>query len=296
MRFSILFIALVLAGWTTGASAAGVPCRDVPGAEALWSNPDRRFVVFGEGHGTNEIPELFGEVVCQASASRTVVVALEWPQQMIQASLDAYMASDGSEAAKKRFLLAELWNSPVSDGRMSQAMFHLIERLRLLKAGGRSISIQGFMPQQDQRLRQDYYELEMARNLANIAIGNPSRPLVLVLTGNVHAAKLRTDASRGELLGAVGHLPPAEVVSLNVARNGGAQWACNVDKPLQPGVQLTFKDITCKSWPWPPSPDGVIPRGITITPIQGGRYDGLFSTGAPMTASPPAKASGPPAG
>lgn len=290
MKWPMLLITLALAGWSAKAAAADVACRDVPGAVALWSNPDHRFVVFGEAHGTNEIPELFGEVVCQASASRTLVVALEWPQDM-QAPLDQYMASDGSEAARDRFLSAPFWSNPTPDGRTSQAMFNLIERLRRLRASGRPVSVQAFVSRPELlRLRQDYYELEMARNLADIANRDPSRPLVLVLTGNVHAGKQR-NSSLGGLLGAVGHLPPVEVVSLDAARNAGATWGCHTDKPLQPGVQLSAKDITCGPRPWPTSPQGVAPRGVTLTPADGGMYDGVFSTGAPTTASAPAKTS-----
>ncbi len=288
MKLSMLLVALALSAWSSRASAADLSCPDVPGAEALWSNPVRRFVIFGEAHGTNEIPELFGDVVCWASASHKVVVALEWPPQM-QASLDEYMASDGSESARSRFLSTGLWKNPTPDGRTSQAMFTLVERLRLLGKSGRPISVRTFAPKPALlRLRQDYYELEMARNLAALANDDPSRPLVLVLTGNVHAGKARADASRGRLLGAAGHLPPAEVLTLDAARNGGAQWACEAGKPLKPGVQLALKDISCGPKTWPPSPQGVIPRGITISPTEGGMFDGVFSTGGPTTASPPA--------
>jgi hypothetical protein len=289
----MLSIILALAAWPAAAFAAAPVCRDVPGADELWRKPAVGFVVFGEAHGTKEIPALFGDVVCQASASRTVVVALEWPQEM-QASLDDYMASDGSRAARKRSLSAPFWSNRTPDGRTSQAMFDLIERLRRLRASGRPVSVKAFAPPPELlRFRQDYYELEMARNLAHIANDNPARPLVLVLTGNVHAGKRRADASRGGLLGAVGHLPPVEVVSLDAARNGGEEWACGVDKPLRPGVELSLKDISCGAKPWPPSPQGVAPRGITIAPIMDGMYDGVFSTGAPTTASPPAKTDDP---
>ena len=183
---------LLRAQTAAGSSAAGHSCREVPGAETLWSNPDHRFLVFGEAHGTNEIPELFGDVICQASASRPVVVALEWPQEMMQPFLDAYMASNGSEAARKRFLAAEFWGNPTPDGRTSRAMFNLVERMRVLKASRRAISVRAFVPMTDlSRFRQDYQEIGMAWNLANIANSDPARPLVFVLTGNVHAGKVR---------------------------------------------------------------------------------------------------------
>ena len=280
---------VVRAQTAAGPSAADRSCRETPGAEALWANPDHRFLVFGEAHGTNEIPELFGDVVCEASASRPVVVALEWPPDL-QASLDAYMASDGSGAARTRFLSAAFWSNPMPVGRTSQAMFRLIERLRALKASGRRVSVKTFEARVGLTFRQDYRELEMAQNLATIANSDPARPLVFVLTGNLHAGKLRY-ASMGGMLGAAGHLPPAEVVSLDAARNGGETWGCFSSKPT--GVQVTLKDIVCGPHPWPLAPGGIMPRGITFTPSQGGMYDGVFSSGAPMTASAPPKRSGP---
>lgn len=284
----MLLVALALAGWSAGASAAVPSCPPVPGAEALLSNADRKFLVFGEAHGTIEIPQLFGDVVCQASASRAVVVALEWPPQM-QAPLDEFMASDGSQAARTRFLAAPFWANPTPDGRTSQAMFDLVERLRRLKADGRAISVQAFAPPGELlRLRQDYYELEMARNLAGLVNGDPSRPLVLVLTGDVHAAKVRS-ASLGGLLGAAGHLPPVEVLALDIARTGGASWGCSLEKPQQPGVPLKLSDISCGARPRRLDPAGVVPRGITLGPTEGGMYDGVFSTGGQTTASAPPK-------
>jgi hypothetical protein len=288
MKLPMLLTTLALAaGCGAGTSAAEPACRDVPGAKALLGNPAYRFVVFGEAHGAREVPELFGDVVCQASASRKVIAALEWPRAM-QPALDAYMASDGSPAARRRLLASDAWSRSDRDGRTSQAMLDLIETLRRLKADGRDVSLQAFAISSGMALRrQDYGEIEMARNLGEIANGDPSAPLVLVLAGNVHAGKQRR-AALGGVLGAVGHLPPDEVMSLNAADNGGARWGCSIEKPLQPGVPPSPRDISCGARSWPTSPQGVTPRGITLGPTEGGMYDGVFSTGAPTTASAPA--------
>ena len=121
-------------------------CPPVAGQELLWASPSTRYVVFGELHGTAQLPALFADVVCGASRNGAVVVGLEYDRPY-QPALDAYLASDGGPGAREALMIGMEWpSSGFTDGRTSEAMLALIERLRLLKAAGADLSVVAFRP------------------------------------------------------------------------------------------------------------------------------------------------------
>lgn len=270
---SMALATLSLAPAQAGPATPAPVCEPFPGLEQLWTRPETRFVVFGEMHGTEETPGLFGEAVCAASRDRPVVVALEAQPELLAGAVSAYLASDGGPAARAALLAADHWNMPLTDGRSSMAMFRLFERLRELKATGRRIDVTYLMGAKP-RGPQGYTELRYASVLLDAATEHPDA-LVLVLVGNFHASKTPSGMAGGAIP-AVGLLPKDAVISLDRTREGGSAWNCQGPKP----------DCMARSFEAKETP----PRGVTLYGENRDGYDGRFSFGAPTTASPPAVA------
>lgn len=248
-------------------------CSPPPLAELLWAKPETRFGFVGETHGTNETPAAFAEIVCKASETRPIVVAVEMPA-VIQPELDVWMASDGGEVAKANLLALPYWDPARADGRSSAAMFAMLERLRDLKAEGRDLTLRAYQPStaRPREFDQSYREIEMAGLLMDAAYSRPDA-LVLALGGSLHARK--TLSPQHGFLFATGHLKASNVVSLRTASQGGHTWACF--SPTCGDTNLGQGDFDHDR------------RGVILEPQQDGAYDGLLALG-PSTASGPARA------
>ena len=93
-------------------------------------------ILFGEYHGTREMPEVFGDMVGEAAAGgRRVVVALEYRANW-QADLDAVMAAPNEVSALDAFAMHS-----TRDGRTSDAMRNLLLQLRALKLAGANVTV-----------------------------------------------------------------------------------------------------------------------------------------------------------
>lgn len=254
--------------------AASLVCAAPAGADALWDDPQVRFVVVGELHGTVEAPAAFAEIACDASADRPLVVALELSDQM-QPSLDQWMASDGGAAAKSAFLDQPFWKEAVieGDGRSSEAMLAMLERLRDLKAGGRDILVVATQPSvhRPEGFDQSYFEVYMAHAWIRAAYSRPEAR-VLILVGNMHAMKDRMHPD--DHLFAAGHIDKRFVRSLKVAQQGGATWDLSSDGHFGISPQYAAEPADM--------------RGVILQPVRGGLYDGWLALG-PATPSPPVK-------
>jgi erythromycin esterase-like protein len=89
----------------------------------------------GETHGTRETPDFFADLVCLASTKRRVIVAVE-QDTAGQPAIDAFMRSRGDLAAREAFVQA-IWPTGLDDGRGSEAMVDLFDRLRQYQQSGR---------------------------------------------------------------------------------------------------------------------------------------------------------------
>ena len=250
-------------------AATAPPCTPVAGAAALLAVPERRAFIFGELHGTTEIPALFGDFVCAAAAQGPVTVGLEMPESS-QAALDAWLASDGSAAARASLLADSFWRS--GDGRSSAAMLALLERLRALRAAGRRIGLLAFVPPAGDAPTQTPYEQAMAANWRRALEASPGSRL-LVLVGSIHS---RTQHYR-DFDPAAMHLPRAGGLTLGPLPVGGSAYNCQPDG--------------CGPHPNGSILDPVPPRGLIPTPAElraNMAYDYVYSPGAPFTPSPPA--------
>lgn len=245
-------------------------CEPPPGTGALLAM-ERRFIILGEDHGTVEIPAAFAGIVCAAAEQGPVIVALEMADVM-QPQLDAFLGAPDDASAAATLHDTPFWNLRIQDGRSSAAMLHMMQSVRRLRADGRDVSFRAFRSS-DRRVEgfdQNYDELEMAIRLARAAKARPDAR-VLVLVGDFHAMKARIPGD--DLLGAAALLPEADVVSLEVAQQGGQSWSCMSDGCGPRDIAPVYE-----------RPDE---RGVILQPSEQRLYDGVLALG-PLTPSPPA--------
>lgn len=268
-RLIRLRLAVGLFAATSWCAGADPVCAEIPGADQVLGRSGLRFLLAGEMHGTNEGPEIFGDLVCIAGqGKRAIAVGIERPGGE-QGAIDAFLDAADHEAARAALLSHKGWH--VLDGRSSEAMLALLEKLRGLKRQGR---IQAVIALDDSRPGDSSAQREerMAARLTEAASERPGG-LVMALTGNVHASrKAIAEIGTYPLMGML--LPAGETLSLWIADQGGEAW--------------TQMDGECGPHPFGAS--GGARRGVTLSRGEGilAGYDGLLSTGARVTPSLPA--------
>jgi hypothetical protein len=211
----------------------------------------RRLVLLGEMHGTREIPALVGDLIERESrAGGPLVLALEITTRD-QPVVDRYLASAGARADRAALLAGAQWTEPHHDGRDSQAMAGLIERVRLLRARGRDVSIVLFDPAAAADRNRG-----MATILRATALAAPQARL-RVLTGNVHAM---TDRPAWDMFDESGrrieppmtagrHLADLHPFSIDIEALGGTAWTCQAGRcgahayRAKPGMHAPAIDI-----------------------------------------------------
>lgn len=263
MGLSTIITPLLLAA----SAPIATDCPAIDGWDQVFENKNRQFIVLGEFHGTNEMPQIFGDAVCLTSKSQPITVALEMPHTD-QSLIDAYLASDGGAEAKRDFLQAQIWKNDFKDGRSSEAMFMLFDRLRRLQAEGKIQSVVAFQP--TQWLSNGQYEKSMAERIKRKATRNSK---ILILVGNVHAMRTKITFGPKPYIPMAGHLPKKSTFTLNIVDDGGSAWACT--GPNKCGV------ITGRK------PTQTNQRGVSISVKGNSPYDGVLFLGSSTTASMP---------
>lgn len=255
--------------------AASVPspaCTSVEGASSLWAKRETRWVIVGEMHGTNETPDAFTNLVCLAARSRgAVTVAIEYPADM-QPILDAWLASDGGEAARAALLAGPFWRKPMQDGRTSIAFLRMLDRLRLMHRAGTVRSVRGFDLPADGSDKRDR-NAAMADRLTKIAAANSG--LVMVLVGNFHAIVHNMPTPQGTIRPAASLLPAEKRIAVSVVGAGGSIWSCQMNG--------------CHVYDY--GADGAKPdrpANITSDFSADRSYDAVYTLGKPFTAAEPA--------
>jgi hypothetical protein len=269
LAFTIVSLSLnfntSLAAPTTNADPA---CEPIPGVESA-DISKVPFLVFGEMHGTAEVPEFVGQIVCVLSTDRPITLAIELSERE-QPNTDAYLNSSGSPRDVRKLLQTGSWAGDQQWGVTSAAMLQLLEQVRLWRHTGRDIAVVHFQPASSGALHQDYNEIRMAALLVSAAETRP-RALVVALMGNIHARKSVFSGGL-KLMPAVAHLPAADVLTFNMMEAGGTAWQCRPEG--------------CREFSSPPRKTK--PKGLYRLPDNTGAFDGKFSVGSPSTASHPA--------
>ena len=143
LRLASVALCIALSAASSPGHAAKT-CAPIPGLEGD-DFAKARFLVFGEQHGTSEVPAFVGQVVCLLSAKRPIVVALEL-NDVEQAHTDAFLNSAGTAADTEKFLQSGTWGGKAQWGVTSVAMFQLIDQIRTLRKSGRDVALVHFKP------------------------------------------------------------------------------------------------------------------------------------------------------
>lgn len=202
-------------------AVASALCTPFPDADNVWASRAIRWVIVGEDHGTKEQPQAFADLVCRASEHRHVVVALEQPVSE-QPAIDAYLRSDGGDAAKQEFRKSQIWQNGFKDGRSSVAQFQLFEALRRLYQADRIAGVFAFQPVSDMGSA-GAYEKAMGDTVRKLA---GAGKLVIALVGNVHAMRTPVAFAGPAYMPMAGTLPRTASLSALLVSEGGEQWAC----------------------------------------------------------------------
>ena len=255
------------------AAAPSTACTAIPGWDQVMAEEKVRWIVIGEVHGTTETPAIFADAVCLPAAERgSVVIALERPSRD-QRAIDAFMASDGGSAARREFYKALIWHMG-KDGRSSQAVFAMFDKLRQMHLGGRVSHVVAFQDvdtRDPPNVGQGPYDERLAE-IVRAAGGLGAT--VVTLVGSAHARK--TEANFGKpFMPMATHLPTDQTLTLYADGNGGTAWFCNGPTPANCGPHV----VGTAGEP--------ARRGVVLQPVMDGAYDGLLNLGVVTTASPP---------
>lgn len=239
MRRWIAALCVVCSLATAGAHAQATDWREAAADELVAASSEHRLVLLGEMHGTREIPMLVGTVVGRMSASEPVLLALE-VHASEQESLNAYLDGDGSPRQRELLRRRAFWAVPAerNDGRRSEDMIDLVEDVRRLRAMGRDVAILAFDVANGESRGSESRDRAMAMHLRRAWEALP-RGRMLVLTGNVHAMRVRPNYAPPQMQMPMGvDLQDLGPLSVEIAARQGAFWACPAGAcgPVQVGV------------------------------------------------------------
>jgi hypothetical protein len=228
-----------------------------------------RLVIFGEVHGTKEIPALVGEFVCWRSGrSQSVFLGLEIPQEE-QRAIDAYLSGGGTLVDQKQLTSGVFWNT-VRDGRSSEAIVQLIERIRRLRGSHVGVGIVAI----DSGRYDVSRDAAMARNLEAFMRMHPGSKFV-ALVGNIHAAKSNVSAADKKSQPMAYQIASESPITINAEYLPGTTWSC------VPGLRdCGVNEVG--GWRKADTTSG-FHMGVAAMP----GFDGSFALGS-ITASPPA--------
>lgn len=184
--------------------------------------PIQRVLLMGEVHGTNESPAFVGQLACAtAKAQKSLSVGLEITV-VEQARIDRYLVSRGTRKDRLELIAGTFWTRKRQDGRSSQAMYELIERLRKLRHKGADITVVAV----DETVYESR-EAGMARNIQRLA--ESSKDQIIVLLGNLHPRKTK-GVSWDHDYEPIGYrLSQVQPFSVLISANVGSAWVCAPD-------------------------------------------------------------------
>lgn len=198
-----------------------------------------RLIVLGEKHGTREIPALVARLLGHYSQQHPVTLALEVPDTE-QPALERYLASQGRPQDWTTLATTAFWQvaDDQHDGRRTVQMRQLIETVRGLRDKGRAVDVLAYDVSEAESEAHDHHwrDEQMARRLREAHTRQPAT-VMLVVTGNVHAMRVRPEWAPPELQLApmTSRLLDLQPYAVNITAAGGHFWGCQ-----QPG--------SCEAW------------------------------------------------
>lgn len=235
----LLALAVLLPGPARAVEEAPDPLGDLS-TRAL----AHRVILIGELHGSWEVPGIVAGLATNLSADeRPLIVGLEiWRNE--QAALDRYLASAGTAEDREALLAGPFWAT--RDGRSSEAMLKLIERLRVLGLKA-SLQLVAFDVAGDADLTGAERDRAMGEYLLARLEQAPDARL-LVLAGNFHT-RIQSGAPWDPAHDFMGHfLRDQDPYAVEVMGVKGSTWMCPdpehcrawllPDAPFEPGLTL----------------------------------------------------------
>lgn len=263
-----------------GVALSDAPAPDCPalaGVDLVLHRENLTHIVVGEAHGTRELPQLFGDLICNlARSGRSLTVGLEFTPEN-QTAIDAYLASDGGPSAVSRLLQSPGWSDQA--GRASVAILDLLERLRRLRQTGLDLTVVAFdHPSETSAGTSALREAGMARLLIEAHAHRPAS-VVVALTGVGHAGRGPWTSFDPPFPSMSQHLDSSSTLTVTFVRSGGEVWGCR--RPAEQNPQV------CRVWPYE-AREAVRTRGIWFDGERPG-FDAVISTGGVYSGSPPAR-------
>ncbi len=256
---------------------AAVDCPSYDGVDAVAALAPTHVIILGEAmHGTNESPEAFYALACHlAEQGHAIRIGLEATHTQ-SAGLDTFLSHPDDVSA----LLVGADNAWFShDGRSSEAMLLLLQKLADLRAGGVDVSVFAFDSGTQETA--SAANVNIARDAAMARHVNESvagyEGAVLLLTGDFHARKRAFSFDEYEFVPMATGVTVRPVLSLQMLHAGGSAWMMGeVDgAPFKGEMKL----------------DNFLPadapvRAFSLEPAREAN-DGVYYTG-PVTVSRPA--------
>ena len=258
-------VALAL-GFIFSPGASAQQASDEPACALPFEFPaetlEARILMVGEAHGTHESFRLAGELACTfARSGAPVTVAIEMSRAE-QPALDAYLASDGEEAARSALISRPHWETNTL---ANVALLAMMEQLRGLRRSGASVSLMAIdaspadlaspptlTPEQEEGVRayvrrglgegaEAEAQLPTFRNMIAVttirdrimaqlvgdAVRRDSARRFVVVLGGAHISKLGGTPFPGvDSMASILVSQGVSLTSLNVTHQGGSFWGC----------------------------------------------------------------------
>jgi hypothetical protein len=227
-----------------------LPCapsaRAVEAAAELlhWAAEGHRAVLIGEVHGTQEIPGLAGELAALLAADAPVLVGLEIVDGE-QARIDAFLRSDGGPEDRAALLSGAFWGRDRQDGRSSEAMLALLERLRSLRAGGNVVQVLAFDVAEVAEGDREARSAGRIRHAFQSAEGH----LLVVVAGNYRASTEMGAQGDPEARFLGWHLRDLHPFSVDVTAWHGDYWTCDRGAEIGCGRRELINDAPRRDGP-----------------------------------------------
>lgn len=289
---ALAFVTLAACVNQTATSLGGTDddCGALKGWEQVAAAADHRILIFGEAHGTNEIPDAFARYICAVSAreGRTLVLL-----EIDVLHEDGFAAASEAPDPRSELLstMPKHWTN--QDGRGSQAMLDMVVKLIRLRQAGRDLEIKPMdqligWPETDSSeelsawlAEQPFTKTQQMRDAGmaeKIRMESEGFDRTIVLAGSVHARKAELQALPGIDLMAM--LVP-DSISLLVLHDGGTAWNWTENGPaIDERSPSNREHRTTNSM-------ALTSQKLPAYPGDEPNFDGYVSVG-PITASSPA--------
>ena len=189
---------------------------------------DKKVILFGEIHGTDESPKFLYDFICQIKKDvSNINVMLEIPSNY-QSGINDFLSSSFDTESLYKFLKTKFWQRKIQDGRSSAAMLNLLVQLKKLNIDKGGINIYAVSPSKQQLSRGITKTEAMSKNIIQHAYETSEKSISLVLVGKAHVldSKKRISKTIPDFLTEKG----IDTLALIMKHDGGTSWNCIPDK------------------------------------------------------------------